>query len=53
MDFRNAQNSHMQHPELGHTMDEETIRKDFEILKQFNFNAVRTSHSYGKCTNLI
>ncbi|MEI6137991.1 MAG: glycoside hydrolase family 2 TIM barrel-domain containing protein [Mariniphaga sp.] len=40
----NAQNSHMQHPELGHTMNEETIRKDFEILKQFNFNAVRTSH---------
>ena len=40
----NAQNSHMQHPELGHTMDEATIRKDFEILKRFNFNAVRTSH---------
>ncbi len=40
----NAQNSHMQHPELGHTMNEKTIRKDFEILKQFNFNAVRTSH---------
>ena len=40
----NAQNSHMQHPELGHTMDEATIRKDFELLKQFNFNAVRISH---------
>ncbi|NDV84638.1 glycoside hydrolase family 2 TIM barrel-domain containing protein [Bacteroides sp. 51] len=40
----NAQNSHMQHPELGHVMDEATIRKDFELLKQFNFNAVRTSH---------
>ncbi|MDR1939075.1 MAG: DUF4981 domain-containing protein [Tannerellaceae bacterium] len=40
----NAQNSHMQHPRLGHVMDEETIRKDFTILKQFNFNAVRTSH---------
>ncbi|KAA6343031.1 Beta-galactosidase [termite gut metagenome] len=40
----NAQNSHMQHPDLGHTMNEETIRKDFSILKQFNFNAVRTSH---------
>jgi beta-galactosidase len=39
-----AQNSHMQHPETGHTMDEATIRKDFEILKRFNFNAVRTSH---------
>ncbi|MDR2774381.1 MAG: DUF4981 domain-containing protein [Tannerella sp.] len=40
----NAQNSHMQHPETGHAMNEATIRKDFEILKQFNFNAVRTSH---------
>ncbi len=40
----NAVNSHMQHPTLGHTMNEETIRKDFELLKQFNFNAVRTSH---------
>lgn len=40
----NAINSHMQHPETGHTMDEATIRKDFEILKQFNFNGVRTSH---------
>lgn len=40
----NAQNSHMQHPEWGHVMKEEVIRKDFEILKQFNFNAVRTSH---------
>lgn len=40
----NAVNSHMQHPELGHTMTEETIRKDFEIVKQFNFNAVRVSH---------
>jgi beta-galactosidase len=37
-------NSHMQHPEQGHVMDEATIRKDFAILKQFNFNAVRTSH---------
>ena len=36
--------SHMQHPELGHAMDEATIRKDMEILKQFNFNTVRTSH---------
>lgn len=39
-----AVNSHMQHPEMGHTMTEDVIRKDFEILKQFNFNAVRTSH---------
>ena len=40
----NGINSHMQHPDLGHTMDEATIRKDFEILKQFNINSVRTSH---------
>ena len=40
----NSINSHMQHPDLGHAMDEATIRKDFEILKQFNINSVRTSH---------
>lgn len=39
-----AENSHMQHPVTGHAMDEATVRRDFEILKQFNFNAVRTSH---------
>ena len=39
-----AVNSHMQHPDMGHTMTEDVIRKDFEILKQFNFNGVRTSH---------
>jgi beta-galactosidase len=40
----NGINSHMQHPTLGHTMNEATIRKDFEILKKFNINCVRTSH---------
>jgi beta-galactosidase len=40
----NAINSHMQHPITSHVIDEATIRKDFEILKQFNFNAIRTSH---------
>lgn len=40
----NAQNSHMQDPEKGHVMTEDVIRKDFETLKKFNFNAVRTSH---------
>ena len=29
---------------MGHAMTEEVIRRDMEILKQFNFNAVRTSH---------
>jgi len=40
----NGINSHMQHPVLGHAMDEATIRKDLSILKQFNINCVRTSH---------
>ncbi|MFN8254343.1 MAG: glycoside hydrolase family 2 TIM barrel-domain containing protein [Bacteroidales bacterium] len=40
----NGINSHMQHPDLGHQMNEETIRKDFAIFKQFNINCVRTSH---------
>ena len=40
----NATNTHMQHPDKGHAMDEATIRKDMEILKQHNFNGVRTSH---------
>jgi len=40
----NGINSHMQHPTLGHTMNEETIRKDMSLFKQFNINCVRTSH---------
>jgi beta-galactosidase len=40
----NGINSHMQHPTLGHTMDEATIRKDMSLFKQFNINCVRTSH---------
>lgn len=40
----NGTNSHMQHPELGHTMDLETMRKDLILMKQFNINCVRTSH---------
>jgi beta-galactosidase len=40
----NGINSHMQHPDKGHKMDVQTIRKDFELLKQFNINCVRTSH---------
>jgi beta-galactosidase len=40
----NGINSHMQHPVLGHAMNEETISKDFAILKRFNINCVRTSH---------
>ena len=40
----NGVNSHMQHPDLGHAMDIETIRKDFYLMKQFNINCVRTCH---------
>ena len=40
----NAVNSHMMHPKTGHAMDVETMRKDLTLMKQFNINAVRTSH---------
>lgn len=40
----NGVNSHIHHPETGKLMDEATIRRDFELMKQFNINLVRTSH---------
>lgn len=40
----NGINSHMQHPTMGHTMNEETIIKDFNLFKQYNINCIRTSH---------
>ena len=40
----NAQCSHMQDPDNGHTVTDELIKKDMTILKQYGFNAVRTSH---------
>jgi len=40
----NGVNSHMLHPETGHAMDVETLRKDLHLMKQFNINCVRTSH---------
>ena len=40
----NGINSHIQHPDLGHAMDIETMRKDLILMKQFNINCVRTSH---------
>jgi len=40
----NAQCSHMQDPDNGHCVNDELIKKDMTILKQFGFNAVRTSH---------
>ena len=40
----NGVNSHMQHPETGHMMDVETMKKDLILMKQFNINCVRTCH---------
>ena len=37
-------NLHEHHPETGHVVDKETMRKDLEVMKKFNINAVRTSH---------
>lgn len=37
-------NRHDHHDTLGKTIPRETMIKDIELLKQFNFNAVRTSH---------
>ena len=39
-----AECSHMQHPENGHAVADSTIEQDMVILKQYGFNAVRTSH---------
>ncbi len=35
---------HEHNPVLGHYVTEEQMRKDLEIMKKFNINAVRTSH---------
>jgi beta-galactosidase len=40
----NGVNSHMQHPETGHRVDVETMKKDLVLMKQFNINFVRTCH---------
>lgn len=37
-------NRHDTHPVRGKSLTREDMRKDVELLKQFNFNAVRTSH---------
>jgi len=37
-------NRHDHHPIRGKALTREDMRKDVELLKQFNFNAVRTSH---------
>lgn len=37
-------NIHEHDPYTGHVVSEETMRRDFEIMKQHNINAIRTSH---------
>lgn len=37
-------NLHEHHPETGHYVDEEMMRKDIATMKKANINAVRTSH---------
>ena len=37
-------NRHEHHPETGHSLTREGMIEDIKLLKQFNFNAVRTAH---------
>jgi beta-galactosidase len=37
-------NRHESHPELGHTVPVEHMLQDLHLMKQFNINAIRTSH---------
>ena len=37
-------NRHEHHPENGHTVNEEDMLADIKLMKQNNFNAVRTAH---------
>lgn len=37
-------NRHEHHPELGHVVTEDDMVRDIQLMKQNNFNAVRTAH---------
>jgi beta-galactosidase len=37
-------NRHEHHPERGHSLTREGMLADIKLLKQYNFNAVRTAH---------
>jgi len=37
-------NRHEHHPERGHVVTEADMIEDIQLMKQFNFNAVRTAH---------
>ncbi len=41
-------NRHEHHPDTGHYIDRESMLRDIKLLKENNFNAVRTSH-YPNC----
>jgi beta-galactosidase len=41
-------NRHEHDPDHGKTISEESMLRDIQLMKQFNFNAVRTSH-YPDC----
>ncbi|MDZ7261730.1 MAG: beta-galactosidase, partial [candidate division KSB1 bacterium] len=43
IDFKGV-NRHEHHPDYGRTMTSEMMKKDIELMKRFNVNAVRTSH---------
>ncbi len=37
-------NRHEHEPDTGHVVSEENMQRDIKLMKQFNLNAVRTSH---------
>ena len=37
-------NRHDSHPETGHTMSEDDIRRDLYLMKKLNFNTIRMAH---------
>jgi len=42
--FLKGVNRHEHHPRNGHTLSKEDMRKDMEMMKKLNINAVRHSH---------
>ncbi|MCJ8007420.1 glycoside hydrolase family 2 TIM barrel-domain containing protein [Lederbergia wuyishanensis] len=42
--FFNGVNRHDSHPKTGRTVTVEHMRKDVEMMKQYNMNSVRTAH---------
>ncbi|HQV60567.1 MAG TPA: glycoside hydrolase family 2 TIM barrel-domain containing protein [Chitinophagaceae bacterium] len=42
--FLKGVNRHEHHPRKGHTLSKDDMRKDMEMMKRLNINAVRNSH---------